>query len=177
MTVFHRKSIYLRQTSAPASNSREPSGSPADWKPNCSENMSSPARWTGRRRATDSPSRPPLDGGCHPPVQFPGRRLPRPGRPHGRADNFDHHTHGTEAEECGEEGHEHETTTPVHPWIYNRDSTIPAGSRVYDASVPITVPANTISRSGSRTPPDGSRSVPCPSISSIEFIRYLCETK
>ena len=83
----------------------------------------------------------PLDGGCHPPVQLPGRRLPRPGRPHGRTDNFDHHTHSTEAEECGEEGHEHETTTPVHPWIYNRDFTIPAGSRVYDASVPITVPA------------------------------------
>ena len=55
--------------------------------------------------------------------------------------NHDHHTHSTEAVEC-EEDHEHEQTTPVNPWIYNQDFSIPAKSQTYVASVDIPIPTD-----------------------------------
>lgn len=58
--------------------------------------------------------------------------------------NFDHHSHGTEAGECEHEGHDHEEAeaTPVNPWVYNRDFAIPSGLTVYEASVDIAIPAD-----------------------------------
>jgi len=65
--------------------------------------------------------------------------------------NFDHHTHSTEADdhdhehemgECDDdEEHEHEHSEG-NAWVYNRDFTIPAGQRQYDARVDIPIPAD-----------------------------------
>ena len=52
--------------------------------------------------------------------------------------NFDHHTHSTTAEECPMEAQKQ----PQNPWVYNRDYTIPAGQRQYDARVDIQIPAD-----------------------------------
>ena len=69
--------------------------------------------------------------------------------------NFDHHTHSTEADdhdhdhemgECDDdEEHEHEHEhehSEGNAWVYNRDFTIPAGQRQYDARVDIPIPAD-----------------------------------
>ena len=71
--------------------------------------------------------------------------------------NFDHHTHSTEADdhdhdhemgECDDdEEHEHENEhehehSEGNAWVYNRDFTIPAGQRQYDARVDIPIPAD-----------------------------------
>lgn len=54
--------------------------------------------------------------------------------------NFDHHTHSTEEEDCGDE-HEHEHgQEPVNPWIFNKDYPIPAGSTAYEADFMIPIP-------------------------------------
>ena len=50
--------------------------------------------------------------------------------------NFDHHTHSTEAGECGHD----EVKQPEHPWIYNQSFEIPAGSSVFEASHSISIP-------------------------------------
>lgn len=50
--------------------------------------------------------------------------------------NFDHHTHSTEAGECRQDPVKH----PVHPWILNKDYPIPAGSTSYEAKLTIPVP-------------------------------------
>lgn len=50
--------------------------------------------------------------------------------------NFDHHTHSTEAGEC----RQYPVKQPVHPWIFNQDYPIPAGSTVYEADLRIPIP-------------------------------------
>ena len=50
--------------------------------------------------------------------------------------NFDHHTHSTEAGECRQDP----AKQPVKPWILNKDYPIPAGSTSYEAKVTIPVP-------------------------------------
>ena len=52
--------------------------------------------------------------------------------------NFDHHTHSTTAAECPIDAQKQ----PQNPWVYNRDYTIPAGQRQYDARVDIQIPAD-----------------------------------
>lgn len=52
--------------------------------------------------------------------------------------NFEHHTHSTSSVEC----HMDEQKQPVNPWVYNRDFTIPAAQRQYDATVDIPIPAD-----------------------------------
>ena len=52
--------------------------------------------------------------------------------------NFDHHTHSTTAAECSIDAQKQ----PQNPWVYNRDFTIPAGQRQYDARVDIQIPAD-----------------------------------
>lgn len=52
--------------------------------------------------------------------------------------NFDHHTHSTEAGECRQDA----SKTPVNPWIYNKDFTIPSAAASYDAVVKIPVPTD-----------------------------------
>lgn len=59
--------------------------------------------------------------------------------------NFDHHTHSTEAEDC--EGHEEHTDgeEPKHEcgngcWAFNQDYAIPSGQTVYTAELMIPVP-------------------------------------
>ncbi len=51
-------------------------------------------------------------------------------------EDFDHHEHSTETEEC-EQGPEKE---PVNPFEYLQDFEIPEGLTHYDASVEITIP-------------------------------------
>ena len=59
--------------------------------------------------------------------------------------NFDHHTHSTEADD---HDHDHEMgecdddEEQGNAWVYNRDFTIPAGQRQYDARVDIPIPAD-----------------------------------
>ena len=56
--------------------------------------------------------------------------------------NFDYHTHSTEAGEC-ESDHDHDHghgESPVNPWVFNRDYTIPAGSTSYEARLEIPIP-------------------------------------
>ncbi|MBR1706201.1 MAG: DUF4625 domain-containing protein [Bacteroidales bacterium] len=54
--------------------------------------------------------------------------------------NFDHHTHSTEAEDC-EEDHDHgEGTAGENPWVFNQDYNIPAGQQNYEARVRIAIP-------------------------------------
>ncbi|MCR4843732.1 MAG: DUF4625 domain-containing protein [Bacteroidales bacterium] len=50
--------------------------------------------------------------------------------------NFDHHTHSTEATECDQEPKKE----PVNAWKYNQDYPIPAGSTVYESHLRIPIP-------------------------------------
>lgn len=50
--------------------------------------------------------------------------------------NFDHHTHSTDAGECTLD----EKKSPVHPWVYNQDFTIPGNTLHYDAHTDISIP-------------------------------------
>ncbi|MCR4583410.1 MAG: DUF4625 domain-containing protein [Prevotella sp.] len=52
--------------------------------------------------------------------------------------NFDHHTHSTSASECEMEADK----DPQHPWVYNQDFTIPAGSKTYTSRFDIPIPAD-----------------------------------
>ena len=52
--------------------------------------------------------------------------------------NFDHHTHSTSSVECEQEADK----KPVHPWIYNEDFAIPAGSTSYTAHQFIQIPTD-----------------------------------
>ena len=52
--------------------------------------------------------------------------------------NFDHHTHSTEAGECRQDP----VKQPVHPWIFNQDYRIPAGNTTYEADLRIPIPAD-----------------------------------
>ena len=52
--------------------------------------------------------------------------------------NFDHHTHSTEAGECRPDP----AKEPVHPWIFNQDYPIPASLNYYEAAIDIPVPAD-----------------------------------
>lgn len=52
--------------------------------------------------------------------------------------NFDHHTHSTSAVECEEE---HEKT-PVKPWVFNQDYTIPSGLRTFTSRIDIKIPSD-----------------------------------
>jgi hypothetical protein len=52
--------------------------------------------------------------------------------------NFEHHTHSTDAEECPMD----HVKEPVKPWIYNQDFSIPAGLRSYKARHDIQIPAD-----------------------------------
>ena len=52
--------------------------------------------------------------------------------------NFDHHTHSTTSVECPIEAQKQ----PQNPWVYNRDFTIPAGQRRYEARHDIEIPAD-----------------------------------
>ena len=64
--------------------------------------------------------------------------------------NFDHHTHSTEADDHDHEGGECEDTEdegqdhhePVKPWIYNQSFQIPAGLKSYTAKINIPIPAD-----------------------------------
>lgn len=60
--------------------------------------------------------------------------------------NFDHHTHSTEAEDC-DEGEEHNHGEEEHhdedvegAWVFNQDYAIPAGLKEYTAHIEIPVP-------------------------------------
>jgi len=50
--------------------------------------------------------------------------------------NFDHHTHSTEAGECRQDP----VKTPVNPWILNKDYSIPDGLTEYKAEINIPIP-------------------------------------
>ncbi len=50
--------------------------------------------------------------------------------------NFDHHTHSTSSTECPMDAKK----DPVKPWVYNKDFSIPAGQRSYDARHDIQIP-------------------------------------
>ncbi len=52
--------------------------------------------------------------------------------------NFDHHTHSTSSVECPMD----EKKTPVNPWIYNQDFTIPTGQKKYNSRIDIPIPAD-----------------------------------
>ena len=52
--------------------------------------------------------------------------------------NFDHHSHSTENEECELDPKKQ----PVKPWIYNKDYPIPAGQISFTANDVIEIPAN-----------------------------------
>lgn len=52
--------------------------------------------------------------------------------------NFDHHTHSTSATECPMDAKK----DPVTPWVYNKDFSIPAGQRSYDARHDIHIPTD-----------------------------------
>lgn len=68
--------------------------------------------------------------------------------------NFDHHTHGTSAVECEEEGeehhheegeeHEHEHETVEGAWVFNQDYTIARGRTTDTINVQIPVPADVL---------------------------------
>lgn len=55
--------------------------------------------------------------------------------------NFEHHTHSTTSVECEEEEH-HEEKTPVNPWVFNQDYTIPSGQRTYTSRIDIKIPSD-----------------------------------
>ena len=50
--------------------------------------------------------------------------------------NFDHHTHSTSAGDCPLD----DKKSPVSPWVYNQDQSIPAGLKSYEAKVDIPIP-------------------------------------
>ena len=50
--------------------------------------------------------------------------------------NFDHHTHGTSSVDCPLD----DKKTPVKPWVYNQDYTIPSGQTSFEAKTDITIP-------------------------------------
>lgn len=50
--------------------------------------------------------------------------------------NFDHHTHSTEAGDCKQDP----VKTPVNPWVFNKDYSIPSGKTYYEATVSIPIP-------------------------------------
>jgi len=50
--------------------------------------------------------------------------------------NFDHHTHSTSATDCEMD----EPKAPQKPWVFNRDYSIPAGLRSFEARHDITIP-------------------------------------
>ena len=52
--------------------------------------------------------------------------------------NFDHHTHSTEAGECRQDA----VKQPVNPWIYNQSFSIPSGSTSFEARQTIAVPSD-----------------------------------
>ena len=52
--------------------------------------------------------------------------------------NFDHHTHSTSAGDCQLD----DKKSPVNPWVYNQDETIPTGLKTYDAKVDIKIPTD-----------------------------------
>ncbi len=52
--------------------------------------------------------------------------------------NFDHHTHSTSAADCEQEAEK----TPVNPWHYNKDFSIPGGNNDYTARIDIPIPAD-----------------------------------
>ncbi|MDR2774585.1 MAG: DUF4625 domain-containing protein [Tannerella sp.] len=52
--------------------------------------------------------------------------------------NFDHHSHSTGGEECETD----EKKTPVNAWVFNRDYSIPAGLKEFEAGNEITVPVD-----------------------------------
>jgi hypothetical protein len=52
--------------------------------------------------------------------------------------NFDHHSHSTDNVECDPEPRK----TPVNPFIYNKDFSIPAGEVYFEAQNPFTLPAD-----------------------------------
>ena len=54
-------------------------------------------------------------------------------------DNFDHHTHSTSATEC-ELG---AVKTPVKPFLYIEEFTIPAGKTTFTANISIFIPVDT----------------------------------
>lgn len=66
--------------------------------------------------------------------------------------NFDHHSHSTEADnhdhegaECEEHNHEHGGGEPEgdgEAWYFNKDYSIPAGQKTYEAHLDIPIPAN-----------------------------------
>ena len=61
--------------------------------------------------------------------------------------NFDHHTHSTEAGECRQDP----AKEPVNPWILNKDYPIPAGSASFEAKQ--TIPAGSTSFEAKQTIP------------------------
>lgn len=52
--------------------------------------------------------------------------------------NFDHHTHSTSASECELAP----IKSPVHPWVFNQDYTIPDGRKTYATEIDIPIPSN-----------------------------------
>lgn len=70
--------------------------------------------------------------------------------------NFDHHTHGTSAVDCGEEGeehhheegtgeeHEHEHEAVEGAWVYNQDFAIARGLKSDTVDLRIPVPAEAL---------------------------------
>ena len=52
--------------------------------------------------------------------------------------NFDHHTHSTEAGECQQEP----VKKPANAWIFNQSYEIPAGSTVFEATHSISIPSD-----------------------------------
>ena len=52
--------------------------------------------------------------------------------------NFDQHTHSTEFEECDFDL----VKTPVNPYIFIQDYSIPLGSSQYTAEIPMTIPSS-----------------------------------
>jgi len=51
--------------------------------------------------------------------------------------NFDHHTHTTESETCPLA----EIKTPVNPYIFIKDYSIPSGASAFETDVEITIPS------------------------------------
>lgn len=52
--------------------------------------------------------------------------------------NFDHHSHSTDAVECDLEPKK----APIKPFVYNKDFSIPNGKVVFEANDEITIPAD-----------------------------------
>lgn len=50
--------------------------------------------------------------------------------------NFNHHTHSTSAGDCPLDAKK----SPINPWVYNQDQTIPTGMKSYEAKVDINIP-------------------------------------